>query len=276
MVVKHRRNRKRKQKQKRANPLRDAWLRINFDWLRQQWLRLVTLCTVGAISVSVYVATLWVMNRPIQSVVIEGAFERVSAIQVEDALQAYIQTGFLSADLHAMRDRLRQLDWIANAKVRRRWPGTIEVQIEEQRSAARWGQAGLLNVAGELFVDDVTHVPAELPQLAGPEGTERRVADMYFGIQQRLDQRGLSAVSLRLDERGAWHMQLSSGVRVRFGARMVDIRMDRFFDALDKVVAAQMDQVDYIDMRYTNGFAIGWKEQSPMNAKAGKGAKPSV
>ena len=57
---------------------------------------------------------------------------------------------------------------------------------------------------------------------------------------------------------------------------MIDSRMERFFSALDKVVAEQMDQVDYIDMRYTNGFAIGWKEQSPMNAKAGKGAKPSV
>jgi cell division septal protein FtsQ len=32
--------------------------------------------------------------------------------------------------------------------------------------------------------------------------------------------------------------------------------------ALDQVVAERAEQVDYIDMRYTNGFAIGWKESA--------------
>jgi len=45
---------------------------------------------------------------------------------------------------------------------------------------------------------------------------------------------------------------------------------------LDKVVTAQIEDVDYIDMRYTNGFSIGWKEQSPMNAKSDKGVEPNV
>ena len=229
-----------------------------------------------AISLSVYVATLWLMNRPIQAVVIDGAFERVSAIQVEDALEAYIYTGFLSADLHAMRGQLRQLPWVANANVRRRWPGTIEVSIEEQTPAARWGDAGLLNVDGELFIENVSHAPAELPLLSGPRGSERRVAEMYFRVEERLERRGMTVVILQLDQRGAWEMQLISGIRVRLGARMVDIRLDRFFDALDKVVAARTQEVDYIDMRYTNGFAIGWKNRAPMNAEARNGVKPNV
>jgi len=276
MVVKSKRNRKRKTKIRRPNALRVFVTALKADWERVQWVRLITLCTVLAISVSVYVATLWLMNRPIQSVVIDGAFERVSAIQVEDALELHIQTGFLSADLHAMRRQLRLLPWVANAKVRRRWPGTIEVSIEEQSSAARWGDAGLLNVDGELFIENVSHAPAELPLLNGPHGSERRVAEMYFYVQERLERRGMSAVSLRLDDRGAWEIQLISGIRVRLGARMIETRLDRFFAALDKVVAAQAEDVDYIDMRYTNGFAIGWKNRVPMNAKARNGVKPNV
>ena len=34
--------------------------------------------------------------------------------------------------------------------------------------------------------------------------------------------------ALRLDERGAWEMDLDSGVTVRFGRRDVDERIDRF------------------------------------------------
>jgi cell division protein FtsQ len=276
MAVKSKRNRKHKAKTRRPNALHAFVVALKADWERVQWVRLITLCSVLAISVSVYVATLWLMNRPIQAVVIDGAFERVSAIQVEDALELYIQTGFLSADLHAMRGQLRQLPWIANAKVRRRWPGTIEVSIEEQSSAARWGDAGLLNVDGELFIENVSHAPAELPLLSGPHGSEQRVAAMYFSVQERLERRGMAAVSLRLDDRGAWEIQLISGIRVRLGARMVETRLDRFFEALDKVVAARVEDVDYIDMRYTNGFAIGWKNRAPMNAKARDGVKPNV
>jgi len=276
MVVKNKRNRKRKAKTQQADLFRGVDAAVKAGWNRVQWMRLITLCTVLAISLSVYVATLWLMNRPIQAVVIDGAFVRVSAIQVEDALESYIQTGFLSADLHAMRRQLRRLPWVANAKVRRRWPGTIEVAIEEQSSVARWGDAGLLNKNGDLFIEKVSHAPAELPLLSGPQGSERRVAEMYFRIQERLERRGMAAVSLRLDDRGAWEMQLTSGIRVRLGARMVETRLDRFFAALDKVVAAQAENVDYIDMRYTNGFAIGWKDAAPMNAKARNGVKPNV
>jgi cell division protein FtsQ len=243
---------------------------------RVQWVRLITLCAVLVVSLTVYVATLWMMNRPIQAVVINGAFERVTAIQAEDALERYIQTGFLSADLHAMRRQLQELPWVANAMVRRRWPGTLEVSIIEQSPAARWGDAGLLNIDGELFIENISHVPAELPLLNGPMGTEHRVAKMFFRVEARLERRGLAAVSLQLDERGAWEMQLTSGIRVRLGARLLETRLDRFFEALDKVVTAQAEDVDYIDMRYTNGFAIGWKNRTPMNAKSRDGVKPHV
>jgi len=269
MSVKGRQNRKRRAK--RENPFGTWPATLRQEWQRIPWVRLVTICTVGAISALVYVTTLWLMNRPIRAVVIDGAFARVSAIQVEDALSPHVQAGFLSADLKTMRRQLTELPWVANATLRRRWPGTIEVRIEEQSPAARWQDTGLLNIDGELFVDDVTHAPAELPLLSGPRGSERRVAKMYFRIEERLERRGMAATALRLDDRGAWELLLNSGIRVRLGARMIEARLDRLFEALDKVVAARAEDVDYIDMRYTNGFAIGWKNQASMNAKAGDG-----
>ncbi|MDH3977140.1 MAG: FtsQ-type POTRA domain-containing protein, partial [Gammaproteobacteria bacterium] len=173
MPVNSRRNRKRKTKTKRKNPLIKHAVAVRNAWLSISWVRVLTLCTIAAVSVCVYVATLWAMNRPIQAVVIDGAFERVSAIQIEEVLSAHVKTGFLSADLNAMRAQLEDLSWIATAKVRRRWPGSIEVVIDEQLPVARWGDAGLLNVDGELFVEKVNHVPAELPRLQGPADSEK-------------------------------------------------------------------------------------------------------
>ena len=44
--------------------------------------------------------------------------------------------------------------------------------MTEEAPIACWGERGLLNAAGELFLPDADHVPAELPRLHGPAGTE--------------------------------------------------------------------------------------------------------
>ncbi len=253
---------------------RPAWPRP--DWTRINWARIAVAGAVASLAFCGYAAAVWVMDRPIEAVVINGAFERVSAIEVEEALSMHVQGGFLSADLRSMRAELMQISWVANANVRRRWPGSIEVNIVEERPAACWGDAGLLNVDGELFVAEAQHVPAELPRLLGPRGTEGRVAEMFFAIEERLEQRGMAAVALQLDQRGAWELQLSSGIRVRLGASFVAERLDRFFEALDRVIAAQAEQVEYVDMRYTNGFAIGWKDRKPAQTGFAGDAEPNV
>jgi cell division protein FtsQ len=269
-----RNNRKRRT---RSEPRLD-WLRIGWPANGPTIARSHVITTVMVVTTLLigYVAVNWTMDRPIDAVRINGAFQRVSAIQLQEALAPHVQTGFLSADLRAMRAELTRIPWIENASVRRRWPGSIEVRVTEQRPAACWGERGLLNLRGELFVEDVKHVPVELPRLAGPEGSEARVAARYFEIQQRLEQRGTAAVSLSLDARGAWEFQLKNGIRVRLGASVVDQRIDRFFVALDQVLFAQAEYVDYVDMRYTNGFAIGWKDHDPMRAKSTEDVEPHV
>ena len=262
------RNRKRKSRDKRPEIL------ARFNWAKMHWSLVVRLTVVAMVVMMGHVATNWLMDRPIEAVVISGAFQRVSAVQLEEALAGHVQTGFLSADLNAMRTELTNIAWVANASVRRRWPGSIDVWITEQHPAACWGERGLLNISGELFVDDVSHVPAELPRLDGPDGSEAKVAAMYFRIDERLAHRGMGAVSLRLDSRGAWEFQLSNGISVRLGASAVELRLERFFLALDQVLASQAEYVDYIDMRYTNGFAIGWKDRNPIHARATGGSRP--
>lgn len=259
MPARNKRNRKRRTKARTPALQRPAWLETG--WARINWARVAVAGAVASLAFCGYAAAVWVMDRPIDAVVVNGAFERVSAMDVEDALSMHVQTGFLSADLRAMRAELLEIPWVANANVRRRWPGSIEVNIAEERPAACWGAAGLLNVRGDLFVSEVQHVPAELPRLSGPAGSERRVSEMFFAIEERLEQRGMAAVALELDQRGAWELRLSSGIRVRLGASFVTQRLDRFFHALDRVIAAEAERVDYVDMRYTNGFAIGWKGQ---------------
>ena len=150
---------------------------------------------------------------------------------------------------------------MATARVSRKWPDALDVTVTEEQPAARWGDSGLLNPQGRLFVRQASHIPAELPSLDGPEGTEAEVATRYIAIQEQLVQRGLAVAALKLDGRGAWTVVLSNGIGVRLGSREVDARLGRFFEAFDTVVAPVAAGVQFIDMRYTNGFSVGWKQQ---------------
>lgn len=225
------------------------------------WTRVVGVLAGACVTAAVYVCTVWLMDRPITAVLVQGPFERVSAMQIEEALAEHVQDGFLSSDLGKIQGAAAGLPWVATASVQRRWPGSLVVRVVEQQPAACWGEDGLLNEAGELFVKGEVRLPAELPRLIGPDGSERRVASMYFTIQTQLEQRGLAALSLDLDARGAWSFRLNNGVAVRLGADAVEQRLARFFRALDNGVAVNSEQVAYVDMRYTHGFAIGWRTQ---------------
>jgi cell division protein FtsQ len=77
-----------------------------------------------------------------------------------------------------------------------------------------------------------------------------------------MQEAGMRIAALRLDERGAWEMDLDSGVTVRLGRRQVDERIDRFIRTASPVIAHRMSEITYVDMRYSNGFAIGWRTQA--------------
>jgi cell division protein FtsQ len=215
----------------------------------------------------------WGLDRPVRVISMDGSFQRVSPGQIEQAVAPYLAAGFMSADLPAIERAVELLPWVDHARVQRRWPTSLHVTVFEQTAAARWDDAGLLNTRGELFVRAAAHVPSELPRLSGPVGTETQVAQRYLSAEGRMLEAGLRIAALRLDARGAWELDLDNGVTVRLGRRQVDERLDRFIRTASQVIAHRLTEIAYVDMRYSNGFAIGWR--TPATNAAGRATAPA-
>ena len=202
----------------------------------------------------------WALNQPIERVAVQGRFQRVTPGDVERVVKSCVHgAGLLSVDLAAVRRALHTLPWVDAVSVERDWPKGLTVLVVEQTAAARWGERGLLNTRGELFDSDERHIPPELAQLEGPEGKEGLVAQRYLAAEGRLLQAGVRMTALRLDARGAWEFDLANGVTVRLGRRQVDERFEKFMTTALKLVTQRGEDISYVDMRYTNGFAIGWR-----------------
>ena len=219
------------------------------------------LVAIGAV-IATYLASASMLDRPIRSIEISGPFQRVTALQIEEAISDEMTDGFVSADLAVIQRRIVELPWIDQAMVARRWPSQIRIAVTEQVPAATWGERGLLNVRGELFVTSARHIPAELPRLSGPENRSAEVASLYLEVRDRLIPVGLDLRSVHLDPRGAWQMTLHNGVNVRLGRRDIDERTDLFLDIVADIITGRAAEIQYVDMRYSNGFTIGWNNGS--------------
>lgn len=223
------------------------------------WRRVITVGGFFLLAIAVGYGLILAVDQPIRVVSIEGRFQRVSPVQVEQLVTHSLDAGFMSVNLAAVREKVEALPWVEQAQVRRRWPDGLRIEITEQVAAARWGDAGLLNTRGELFIRDARHMPPELPRLSGPEGTQVEVAQRYLSAQGRLIEAGARMTALDLDARGAWQLELSNGISVRLGRRDVEQRLDRFIETTLPLMATRAQDIAYIDMRYSSGFAVGWK-----------------
>lgn len=242
------------------------WRLPSLDWRRLA----ATAASLAAVAALAGAIT-WALDQPIETVTIAGRFQRVSPVDVERAVKAHVRdAGLVSVDLEQVRAAIDALPWVDAVSVQRSWPRGLAVTIVEQVAAARWGETGLLNERGELFVSEARHVPPELAQLAGPPGSEHVVAARYLAARGRLVEAGMRLTALRLDERGAWELDLDNGVTVRLGRRQVDERFEKFMTAALKVVAQRATDIAYVDMRYANGFAVGWRSGGARAARAGE------
>jgi cell division protein FtsQ len=224
-----------------------------------EWVRLAPM-VLGAGAVAGLAAAIgYALDRPVRRIEIAGAFQRVSSLDVEHVVRERLRGGFVSANLETLQHAIEGLPWVDHARVQRRWPDALAVQVTEQSAIARWGDSGLVNARGELFIRDARHVPPELPRLQGPVGTEHDVAELFFQVQPRLLEAAMPMTALRLDARGAWEIDLANGVTVRLGRRQVQERLERFLRAGAPLVSTRSTDIAFLDMRYSNGFSVGWR-----------------
>lgn len=227
---------------------------------------LAPLLAIGVVFAT-YQLSLQMLDREISSIEISGPFQRVTALHIEAAIGAEIDAGFVGADIDRIQEQILALPWIDQARVTRRWPSRISIMVTEQIPAAVWGDSGLLNTRGELFVTELRHVPAELPRLSGPDLHSAEVATRYLAVREKLIPVGLDVRRVHLDARGSWEMTLGNGIEVRLGRRAVAERTDLFLDVVADIITGRAADIAYVDMRYGNGFTIGWKggSQTPVS-----------
>ena len=235
---------------------------------------------------------LWVAQRPyfaITQIQIEpmqaDTLNYVSATSVRATIAGRLAGNFFTVNLNDTRKLLETVPWVRRAQIRRVWPNTLRVQIEEQQPLALWNENQMINTWGEAFSANQGELPddANLPHFYGPAQSERLVVQRYAELARWFAPLNLHVKQITLSPRYAWDVELSDGVQLslgrdpaadvadphgRSGALPFAARIERFVKTWPVLMQRLGGRaVRSADLRYSNGFAITLAPVSPTSTK---------
>jgi cell division protein FtsQ len=220
--------------------------------------------TLGVLVASalLWAGTAWLVRQPVfafTDVVVTKRIERASAAHLEAVVREELAGTFFTMDLARAQRALAQVPWVRNVALRRLWPNRLEVEVEEHSPFARWNDAALVNSRGEVFNADWQD---DLPQFEGQEGRAAEMSAQYRAWSAVLEPLALAIRTLHLSPRGSWQIKATGPLgtlTVELGRDQPDARLARFVAAQPRTLGALAragTRVDYVDLRYRNGFAV--------------------
>lgn len=209
---------------------------------------------------------------PIGSVYLSDAPKRVAPTQVLGVIRREVHGNLFTVDIEALTKSLEKLPWVRSVSIRREFPTSLEVKLEEHQPLAVWNSDALVNQQGEVFVAERNILTGRklqsgdssgdqrenlaLPEFMGQEGTAAEIAQHYAQFSQQLVSLGLRVTKIILSPRHAWRLQLNNGMVLELGREDVQRRLAVFVEVYPYSLAALEGNAKYIDLRYRNGFAV--------------------
>ncbi len=226
-------------------------------WDKPTWLNwIANLLFALSVVVMLYAVLFAVVHLPIfplREVKVDGDLSHVNREQIKLIVAKHLKGNFFTLDLVTARNAFEKLPWARNVSLRRRWPDTLEVVIEEHQALARWGTIALVNTHGELF-----HAASgsDLPMFYGPGDGVIEVASQYGEFSKILKAANLEIANLALTPRRAWEITTTDGMVVELGRIEMQPRLEKFVSVYTSTIASLNMKVSFADLRYPNGFAV--------------------
>ncbi len=173
----------------------------------------------------------------------------------------YIDGGFFSLHIKHLREILLNQPWIIDVSIRRQWPDTLVLLIQEKEPEARWGLEGVLSSKGDVFYPSLPSIPNDLPVIFANLEQKEDVLFKFHQFQAALQYLDLHIQKLIVSPQFVYQLTLSNGICIMMGSYEVVERFQRFIKLYPQIVASKDRDISRVDLRYAHGFAVKWKKR---------------
>lgn len=212
-------------------------------------------------------------NRfPIEVVTVQGAYQYVETSDIQSTLEPFI----VGKGLYAFNERsaeraLEKLPGVKKATIWRFPPARIQVEIREFAALARLENGNLVANDGSIFQTSNTPSSANLPVLKGNPRYTKQMIEMLQSLEPIFQTIDTKVTGLGLADNGDWSVQLDNQTWIMLGKNDLQNRVINFLNAYPTLLqtAAAGASLNYVDLRYMNGFTVIWNTVTPPSPSIG-------
>ena len=216
-------------------------------------ITLIIYAFIFLLSIFVVLQLLARADLPIRQISIIGEYQHIDKEQVDLIANEYIEGNFFSINLDQTRQAFKKLAWIREIAIRKKFPDTLEVTIEEHKPIARWGRIGLVNNHGEIFN---AASQDELPLFIGYENFAKEMTLKFMKMNKILSKELMQVGTITLSERLSWEITTNNQVRVILGKDNIIKKLNLFTNNYQNILAELKNRIEYVDLRYKDGFSV--------------------
>ncbi|MEI6896059.1 MAG: FtsQ-type POTRA domain-containing protein [Psychromonas sp.] len=207
-----------------------------------------------------------VKSVPLNALILTGNNRHVTFDKVRDVLiRQEDRLNFFTVEIAQIQKELEAMPWVYSVSIRKRWPETLKIHIVEQSIVAVWNNKALLNRFGEIV--EILPAAGKHPyvELYGNDELANDVLIIYKKLHQLLKVSDFDIASLESDQRQSTSLTLKNGLLLRLGKEQKLDRVQLFLTVYPLINEKyNVNKIDYIDLRYDTGFAIGWKNDNQL------------
>jgi len=216
----------------------------------------LTVLLMAALMSGVIKSNHWLVTN----IELEAEFKRVNSEQIRVVVADYPERSFFKVRAKVIRDNLKVIPWVQKVTVNKKWPNTLIIRLIEHKAVAVWNNNQLLNEKGEIFdVDSINDLTA-LPKINGKDSNSISIWDNYIRYSDIIKKTGYDINTTVVTNRGGWNVYLSNGLNIKLGSQKIDAKLVRLAETWTTLIKLNNKMPEYIDLRYTNGYAIKWPE----------------
>lgn len=222
---------------------------------------LLTFCALLLAVKVIYIFIAEPGRFPINTVKISASFEHISRAEIEKILEKYNNNSIL-LPINSLQAELRNLSWAKSIEIKRIWPDTLKIMIEEKKPVALWKNS-FITSDGSMIAAAAQDIQKQdrirsLPKLSGPDKQYQEVLQNFEKLSKLLSAYGLRAESLNLRDNQSWDLYLDDGVVLRLGKKDFEKRVLGFCKAYSAELVDKPEKMTSVDLRYPHGMAVQW------------------
>jgi len=196
----------------------------------------------------------------IKNISIESIIININKDDVFEKSKNYLDSkSFFNFKINILKKEIEEVPWVKSADIRRVYPGEIKIYIEEHIPIAIWNNESYMNNIGDIFF--IHDIKKNLPIISSNQSGNKIMFEYFSLLLKYISDENFDIKIKKIEENDIRSLSayLSSGIIVKFGSKDIRNKIHTFIKVYKTLNTSDLEKIRYIDMRYSNGFSIGWK-----------------